>query len=392
MTSKDNHSGKKPQSELATDQLRKSIKTYHSPLISDAERAIRASELGNAVTASQRLHQEVERMLETCKGVDWKPVLENVHHFGQAYQQFLKSPEFAVIGETLRLLNDSSLLSAVRQAGMIGSIIQERFADFRPVLLEMANSRNRLAGLVKLQAIGDLIRHPDSYSQSMVIAMRDELGDWRDPITFRDDPSVYARKDRYRDHGFDADLVDVPDENFGEVVDTTGIRQPAVMLEEVFGAFAPRPLISGLPEGELSRQAYKWLFLLEAGIRRLIAHLMEEAFGPKWPRHRLPNGMHEAWMEKQQRSVQAGRPQCPIIEYADFTDYQKIIERRDNWDQVFSSLWYRKEDVRESLQRIHWVRIETMHARPLLKQDILTVYIEGQRLLQSARKVWSDRS
>lgn len=388
MTSNDDQPGEKTEPPRATDRLQQATKSSASSLSEFAERSIQMSALGRAATASEKLRLDVERMIDPYRGLDWEPVFEKIQRIGLTYQQFAKSPEIVRIGAALEKLHDSPLMAAAQNVGLFAVNLQSRLAEFNPVLLEIAKAEHAIAGLVKLQTIGDLVRQPDSYSPGMVEAMRDELGDWRDPVQFSVDQAVLSREETYRDHGFDDELVEGEDESFVEIVDTTGIRQPAMILEDIFGTFAPVPLIGKLPDGDLSRQAYNWLFVLECGIRRLIAHVMEETFGPGWPRHRLPNGMYDTWLDKQQKAVKAGRRKDPLIDYADFTDYQKIIERRDNWNEVFSALWHRQEDVRESLQRLYWVRIETMHSRALLRQDILTVYIEGQRLLQSARKIW----
>tara|TARA_R110002012_G_scaffold103911_3_gene243957 strand:- start:11161 stop:11403 length:243 start_codon:yes stop_codon:yes gene_type:complete len=75
-----------------------------------------------------------------------------------------------------------------------------------------------------------------------------------------------------------------------------------------------------------------------------------------------------------------------LIEFADFTDYLGIIIRRDNWREVFSAFWPREQDVRESFQRLQYIRIETMHNRVLLKQDLILLYSEGRRLLEALAK------
>ena len=70
----------------------------------------------------------------------------------------------------------------------------------------------------------------------------------------------------------------------------------------------------------------------------------------------------------------------PLISYADFSDYEKIICRRDNWRLVFGSFFGRMESVRESLQRRYPIRICTMHARPITNEDELLLYVEVKRL------------
>ena len=71
----------------------------------------------------------------------------------------------------------------------------------------------------------------------------------------------------------------------------------------------------------------------------------------------------------------------PLLAYADFTDYELIICRADNWREVFSQTFKRPESVRESFQRLYPIRICTMHARPITQDDELFLYVELRRLI-----------
>ncbi|SRR5260370_41844575 len=113
---------------------------------------------------------------------------------------------------------------------------------------------------------------------------------------------------------------------------------------------------------------------------------MTRAFGPDWPKHRLPNGVHEKWAEKKKRAVQAGGKEMPLIAYADFTDYERVICKGDNWRVVFTGFFGRMESVRESLQRLYPIRICTMHARPITKDDELLLYVEAKRLRKAFKR------
>ena len=73
--------------------------------------------------------------------------------------------------------------------------------------------------------------------------------------------------------------------------------------------------------------------------------------------------MLKDWLEKQQRARDTGEPHRPAIAYADFTHYQQIILCKDNWRDVFASVFTRKTLVQESFQRLHPIRVCTMHAR-----------------------------
>ena len=83
--------------------------------------------------------------------------------------------------------------------------------------------------------------------------------------------------------------------------------------------------------------------------------------------------------------MKAGYSEQPLIDYADFTDYRAIIERKDNWNAVFKPVFGRAEDVRESFQRLFPVRITTMHARLITRDDELLLLVETKRVLKAIR-------
>ena len=117
-------------------------------------------------------------------------------------------------------------------------------------------------------------------------------------------------------------------------------------------------------------------------MRKFIDEEMTRAFGTDWPKHRLPNGLYDQWHEKKRKAEQAGAEERPLVEYADFTDYVPVICRADNWREVFGPFFYRPESVRESFQRLHPIRLDTMHARLITQDDELLLHVEVKRLVK----------
>ena len=87
--------------------------------------------------------------------------------------------------------------------------------------------------------------------------------------------------------------------------------------------------------------------------------------------HRLPKDLYDQWHEKKKSAEQAGAQEWPLIAYADFTDYERVICKKDNWREVFGSFFGRTEHVREAFQRLYPVSVDTMHARPITQDDEL---------------------
>ena len=121
-------------------------------------------------------------------------------------------------------------------------------------------------------------------------------------------------------------------------------------------------------------------------MRRFITMVMTGAFGDDWMDHRLPNGILDSWKQKQQSDLKTDAEVQPLIEYADFTDYQRIIELKLNWSTVFKQYFGRPEDIRESLQRLYPVRLASIHARIINTDDILLLMVETKRVVKSFKR------
>jgi Swt1-like HEPN len=128
--------------------------------------------------------------------------------------------------------------------------------------------------------------------------------------------------------------------------------------------------------------AHDQLQRLERMLRKFIDRQMTNAFGPDWPQHQLPNGVFEKWREKRRTAEQYGAEKLPLIEYADFTEYEPLICRRDNWREVFGTIFKRQESVRECFQRLYPIRLDTMHARLITQDDELFLRVEIKRLVK----------
>jgi hypothetical protein len=61
--------------------------------------------------------------------------------------------------------------------------------------------------------------------------------------------------------------------------------------------------------------------------------------------------MLQTWTEKKAKDT-TSCSDLPLIDYADFSDYIKLIERKDNWIDVFQAVFVRKEDVQESFANV----------------------------------------
>jgi hypothetical protein len=180
--------------------------------------------------------------------------------------------------------------------------------------------------------------------------------------------------------GFNKALTGFPVPAFEQSLDIAELRRKPLTLVAMYGS--PVLVTDKEDEEALTRtnMAHDWLLRLETQLRAFIDREMTKAFGAKWPKHRLPNGIYDKWLQKKKDAIAAGGKEMPMISYADFTDYELVICRSDNWRTVFTAFFGRVESIRESLQRLYPIRICTMHARPITKDDELLLYVEAKRL------------
>ena len=249
--------------------------------------------------------------------------------------------------------------------------------------LDVQNDVKSLAAFSNIQTIGYALSNLPAFDDSTSIPLRHFLGDWRDPITWDEPELIHAdyRTNLYIEHGFDPDLTDFPEDAFVEGTSIAGLRTNPPRLLNAYGL----PILGDVEDEEdfaRTHAAQARLFRLETNIRRFIDHLMTKAFGTDWPKHRLPNGFRDKWIEKKRKAKEAGEADFILIAYADFTDYESVINRKDNWKEVFKRHFHRSESVRETFQRLHPIRIATSHARFITSDDELFLLSESTRLMR----------
>jgi hypothetical protein len=127
-------------------------------------------------------------------------------------------------------------------------------------------------------------------------------------------------------------------------------------------------------------ETYGEIFDLENEVRRFIVQKLSETYGRDWVKHQIPGEMYDEWKKRRDRAVKDGEVAGPLINYADFGDYVRIILRRDNWENVFKSYFHSKESVQESFRRIHPVRRSTMHSRVITIDLRLFLDVEVRRI------------
>lgn len=288
------------------------------------------------------------------------------------YHQLFRLP----VTSELSALADIAMKSDITQMVMgTQERLQGYLASMELPWLKIQNIHASAFGLSELVAIGRGIDIYAAYDETFVGALRSELGDWRDIAMPASQVLInpISRSEFYFSRGLNSDLTDFTAPAFHDGLRIAGLRsdEPIEDAGDVEDGF------------HRAKEAFALLLRFEVALRRFFEEVLEEEFGSKWMRQQLPNNMLASWIEKKDKALRAGHPESPLIDYADFSDYKMIIEKRDNWDKVFKHFFVRQQDVVESFNRLFPIRIATMHARIITNDDELLLRIETKRILKA---------
>jgi len=291
-------------------------------------------------------------------------------------------PATTILASQFQALEHDRLYATSKLLQIDPKRIAEAAAGLRTPWIEASNNAASLTRFSGLHSLGTAIRLESAYSDEVAGAIRASLGDWRERISrdFDTLSNLSVRTGFYVEHGLDRTLTDWPDDAFEQSLDVTEIRGAPPTLVDLYGS----PVLGESdPDNEAgfirNNVAHDWLQRFETQIRQFIDAQMSRVFGEGWPERQLPNHMLDKWRDKQKRDPYRDR-HSRIIIYADFTDYEQIICKRDNFKEVFALFFSREEHFRESMQRLAVPRIQVMHARLLTQDDELLLFAELRRL------------
>lgn len=119
-------------------------------------------------------------------------------------------------------------------------------------------------------------------------------------------------------------------------------------------------------------EAYRDLFHVENVLRELIIDCLSGPGGPRWYKQRLPLDILKKYQEglDYEKRVPWVRlnPHHPIY-YLDFPDLRKIIEKEDNWRDVFKAIFTRKDVLTAILSELEPIRNKVAHNRIITSED-----------------------
>ena len=141
------------------------------------------------------------------------------------------------------------------------------------------------------------------------------------------------------DEFFDPSLTDFPALAFDQGLTIARIKSSPPPLIHAY-EYEPQ---SDRDDEEIAfkrtKDAYDWLHRFESHMRKFVDERMKAEYGDKWAKHQTPEPMYKQWNDKKSKAHDNGETEHPLIAYADFTDYEQIITRKDNWEKVFKPIF-----------------------------------------------------
>ena len=128
----------------------------------------------------------------------------------------------------------------------------------------------------------------------------------------------------------------------------------------------------------------------ESELRLFIQSCLEETVGRKWWKHAVPLDVREKCKErkeKRERLPWMDEEDYPLIFYADFSDYFKIITRRDNWRKIFSKIFVDEAWIKTKLLlELAPIRNNIAHNRELKPKSVEKLKSSTEEVLRCIRK------
>lgn len=144
------------------------------------------------------------------------------------------------------------------------------------------------------------------------------------------------------------------------------------MLEENF--------LSEEERNKIGREERKLLKKLEEKLRIFVENKLRDTFGENWWKQGVPHDVRIKAEENKRKNEKPwpwmGKREWPLICYINFTDYSKIILRRDNWRNIFERIFKDKVILEAKLKELEPIRNDIAHNRKLTVEqfEILKLY------------------
>ncbi|MDR5859441.1 hypothetical protein FZZ93_05610 [Halomonas eurihalina] len=225
-------------------------------------------------------------------------------------------------------------------------------------------TENSLIGFAHLARLNAEIEIKHPFSDYISSFVHDEIGA---PVTQESDndaPSEFP--------GFNQDLVEFEESHYVEVVGVAGFELEIPKLEQ------PEVLEGGVDPSRLRCESSYIIDRLENSLRKAV---MIVAFREGYEFKNIAPGDVLKKCRDRQRNARSLQGSCfELIYYSDFMDLLFMIEGKLLWDSVFKHIFISKNDIKASMQRVHPIRNDVSHSRPIYMEHYLTLVVEAKRI------------
>jgi hypothetical protein len=143
-------------------------------------------------------------------------------------------------------------------------------------------------------------------------------------------------------------------------------------------------------EWRVAPEPYNVLKDFENSLRRFIQSSLEKIVGEKWWKARVPVDVQQRCRERKEKREKAypwmEKKEYPLIFYADFLDYVKIITKKDNWRQIFRRCFMNEAWIKTKLMELNPIRTDIAHGRELEPEDIQKLSMYAKEILRCIKK------
>lgn len=224
----------------------------------------------------------------------------------------------------------------------------------------------------ELSVFRDVVTFDDPFSPSTSAYVGEQLGAL---ITSDDEESPPAREARRDAAGRNSALVAFPGASYGQVIVAAGFE-----LVIPF-AVAPAPEDGSEPVFDPHHNAI--LTHLEQHARQFVEAKLLAVAGATWLKHRVSGQVRQRWEDRREEARERGRPVYGLIQYADFFDLAEVIGATNNWTEAFAGVFRDKGSMQVAFRRLHPIRNDLAHSRPLSRGDVLDLVAESTRIFRA---------
>lgn len=140
-------------------------------------------------------------------------------------------------------------------------------------------------------------------------------------------------------------------------------------------------------------QSYRLLKNLEQEMRRFIEKELSEN-NQKWWKQLIPgdvkNNAEERKKDDEERKTWKFKEQ-PLISYINFTDYEKIITQKNNWEEIFHDVFHDKIAISGKLKEIEPIRNAISHTRNLDSYEEKQLRFYSEEILRTISYYYDNK-